>query len=235
MYNFRIYIDADHLGNLDEAQKEQLHFIFNCLTNATVTCYWLLAGNKISQKQVLHILQTIDSLCKKKSVILHNEIQISGKTISFFAKRLLRKIPFETYTDNRTSCEDFIKLSHENIPEGCIFSSCLGKTVYLQSRGQLVVCPHGQHIHLKSITPEEKLTSIFDTDEYKTLLLRSINKRNKCKADCSLFYLCHGGCPLEDNDTNDCDILKEVKDQKTISTNEEYLQKAIHLSALYRG
>ena len=232
MREFNLYIDVSNAGKMNEPQREQFGIIINTLLDRRVNLYWLVEGNHLKARQMVNILRNVHAACKEKSIIVHNEICTVNKSYSMIARLLMKHLPITPYTDERIDKEDYVRLKHGNSPNGCIFNSCLGKTIYLRKDAQLSVCPHVNDVDLKCLKANEPVTEAFESDSFKSFLLRQIRKRDKCKNSCQYFALCHGGCPIQ-NDEEECPVCKKINE--TTSLKEEHEQRIIHLAELYRG
>lgn len=236
MREFSIYIETDECGLVGNNQKEQLQLMLDCLKNRCVNLVWLINGERISQRQVINVFRCEHFLCKGKKYILHNAFCIEGKKVSSPARWLMKKLLVELYEDKRIQAKDYSCLFYGNEPEGCFFSSCLGNTAYLQKNGNISICPYGEEIRLNSLKAGDMYTDLYETEGFKALLIKQIQRRNTCKANCKKYDLCHGGCPLTNDGQDPCRIMKSVMKQgEKVSEEDEFDQRISHLAAMYRG
>lgn len=233
MRDFSFYVDVNSFGKMSNSQQEQFKIIVNELLDRRINLYWLIDSKVLHTRQLFSILKCIHSTCKGKSIIIHNEVCLSGKTSSAIVKLFIKHLPVTVYYDERICADDYDCLRHGTRPTGCIFSSCLGNTIYLNKNAQLSVCPHASEIRLKNLNGGNSITEAFETEEFKSFLIAQINKRNDCKKNCRLFTLCHGGCPAQ-KDNGECSIRVKVT-EKGPSESLRHEQTIKHLADLYRG
>ena len=233
LFSINSYVDTNNKGDINKNQKEQLQRIINHLSDSKINIYWLIDSNKIKVRHIFKILNNINSLCKDKGILVHNEIEVKNKTLSYFTKLLLKHIPITMYEDKKIDNNDIACLLYSNKPIGCSFNSCLGKTIYIKIDGKSSICPYSNGVSLKKIEEGDEIKDVYNTDSFKLLMINQIKKREKCKAECELFDLCLGGCPL-DNCETECTILELLKTRNDEEKN-NIEQKAKHLSNLYKG
>ena len=230
---FNLYVDVNSVGKMSIPQQEQFEIIVNALLDRRINLHWLIDGNILKTRQLLNILKCIHSTCKEKSVIVHNEVCLSGKTSTAMARMLVKHIPVSVYSDKRIYSDDYDCLRSSNKPMGCVFNSCLGNTMYLNKDAQLSVCPHASEIHLNALNHGNSITEAFETTDFKEFLLAQIHKRDDCKNNCQLFALCHGGCPAQKDD-GECSIRLKAN-EKCPSEASQHNQTIKHLADMYRG
>ncbi|MBQ9730488.1 MAG: SPASM domain-containing protein [Clostridia bacterium] len=122
----------------------------------------------------------------------------------------------------------------------CAFSSCLGKTLYVDARGEVSFCP--ERIEETKIGNLFEETPIFERPTFISVLEKQIEKREQCKKNCSLFSACHGGCALtdtcakfrEEQKTTVQKIDEVVKEKKPLSGESKLITTAI-LRAAAKG
>lgn len=88
-------------------------------------------------------------------------------------------------------------ISKENPLYQCVFSSCLGHTIYVASNGDVSFCP--KYIDESKIGTMDNIEKIFESEKFYNCLKKSFEHRNKCKNSCQYFNKCKGGCPFEDS------------------------------------
>ena len=205
------------------------------LPNWRINSLWLVRGKKIGVQQVINITKAIHRCCKGKSVIIHVELNQGEKKITTFAQLLLRQLPYALFEDKRCSSGDITAMAYGNYPAGCYFSSCLGNTIYIKNDSSLALCPFAKEISLKQPLCGSKLEDLFDTESFKNTLIKHIHKREECKRQCTLYNVCHGGCPLIERGAN-CDIESAVRTKaEQRSPSDEHSQQISYLAGLYRG
>lgn len=111
---------------------------------------------------------------------------------------------------------DITRIHFKRLPAACKYNSCLAKTLYVDENCVLGLCPyHHSDIQLKSIEEVSSFEQIFETDSCIDALYKQIQRRNNCKANCSQFSLCKGGCLFE----SDCvmqDFMKMTNEAETL-------------------
>lgn len=86
----------------------------------------------------------------------------------------------------------------------CAFSSCLGKTLFVDLQGEVSFCPeHIEETRLGNLFDE---TPIFERAAFLQVLEKQIEKRERCKENCPSFSACRGGCAIVDT----CNSFKSV-------------------------
>lgn len=111
----------------------------------------------------------------------------------------------------------------------CDYSSCLGNTLFLDDNGDFYFCfKNKENSLLKNIKECNCVDSIFEVDNFVNILNKSIEKRNNCKARCTCYKKCNGGCPLHDTD---CDrFLKNL--ESTIAERNDIISSVGSLNNL---
>lgn len=233
MRDFRLYIGVDKYGKMTVHQKEQLDLIVSKLRDCRINTFWIIDDTKITGWQILSILHGIHSACKNRGVIIHANLFADNKTVTLVARSIMGHVPIVLYNNERDNEADYACLKYMNYPEGCMFNSCLGNTLYLRQDDEISVCPRTNDIRLNRLRNGSSISSVFDTDEFKQLLLQQIEKRNRCKNGCQLFSVCHGGCPMQGY-SRSCTIQKRVE-QLILSEESVREQELKKLASLYRG
>lgn len=92
--------------------------------------------------------------------------------------------------------EKFINMSIFNGAGECEYSSCLFHFLSLDSNGNFYPCgrSYTEDYKLGHIDDFKKVENIFESENYKKLLIQSIKRREICKDTCDLFIFCQGGC-----------------------------------------
>ena len=195
MFDFTIHIATNEHGKISKVQQKQLQLLIGALTDRRIKLRWIVPDEFISVMHLCRLLRIVHSCCRKKGVLVQNELVIDGKEIPQSSRILLKFLPIHTYSEESTMQSDLACLQNGNLPLGCSFCSCLGKTLFLMRNGSLSICPHMHEVYLNPMQEAKPINYVFDTDEFKTCLLRQIQKRKRCKTQCSLYDLCRGGCP----------------------------------------
>lgn len=87
---------------------------------------------------------------------------------------------------------------------GCHFSSCLGNKLYVDLSGNVSFCPSfAQQTRVGKVDDE---ADYFSSPLFIEVLTKEIEKRNECKAKCSLAMYCKGGCAM----LSECEQIKET-------------------------
>lgn len=233
MREFNLYIDVDSIGRLDAQQQRQLRVLVRALSDRRINIFWMLESNRRKAAQIVNILSSIHAACKKQGVIIHSELCALDRKVTLFARILMRYTPISLYFNVRDNENDYACLKYANHPTGCMFNSCLGNTLFLKRNGDLSICPRTPDICLNRLNEGDSITSAFDTEDFKRLLLRQITKRNHCKKVCRIYHFCHSGCPMQE-EASECSILKKTE-KLSCSETAENEQKIIRLAGLYRG
>jgi radical SAM protein with 4Fe4S-binding SPASM domain len=113
---------------------------------------------------------------------------------------------------------------------GCNYSSCLGKRFFIDKDGYVSFC-YKRESYIGNIINAELTELISKSELFKSILIKSINRRNECKDKCSYFSLCKGGCILEDKECDEFTnlICKEKEELEQIISSSFDLKNE-HLS-----
>ena len=121
----------------------------------------------------------------------------------------------------------------------CAHSSCLTKWICIYPNGDLYPCGKGcpKEFKMGNISGLDRISDAFGTAGFAKLIEGSVERRNRCIAECSLFKYCNGGCSidayyengLEANGGNSCRIFKEVFGH-VLSSVEEIIETRPDLS-----
>lgn len=232
MFDFTINLASNRNCEISSEQKSQVTLLINALNDRRINLRWITDCEKITALRVIRIIATVHTLCKHSGALIHNEIEIEGKKISSFAKGMLKLYPLSLHNQKQIDASDLLCLKNGNKPDGCTFSSCLGKVVYVMSNGELSLCPRMPEVRLNSMTIDGSITQIFDTSDFKSVLLQQIQKRNHCKDNCAFYSLCLGGCPQQAGERQ-CSLVNQMKDMPSSNSTKDQVIR--HLSDLYRG
>lgn len=122
----------------------------------------------------------------------------------------------------------------------CTFSSCLGKTLFVDLNGEVSFCP--ERIEQTKIGYLDDETPVFEREGFLKVLEKQVEKRDDCKKTCPLFSSCKGGCALIDTCTQFKTAHKTtvqtidgiVKQNLPLPTDDKILSTAL-LRAAARG
>jgi uncharacterized protein len=102
----------------------------------------------------------------------------------------------------------------------CAHCSCLTKWICVYPNGDIYPCGKGcpSEFRMGNISVLEKISDAFGTEGFGRMISGTIERRNKCMAECSLYKYCNGGCSidayyeagLDRNGGDSCAIFKEV-------------------------
>ncbi len=92
--------------------------------------------------------------------------------------------------------EKFIKMILFNGVGECEYSSCLFHFLGIDSNGNIYPCgrAYTDEYKMGNLNDFNSIENIFETDNYKKLLINSILRRSVCKDNCEYFIYCQGGC-----------------------------------------
>ena len=78
----------------------------------------------------------------------------------------------------------------------CANSSCLGRWLDIDSKGVIRTCGQCQdeQFVLGNVDTLEKISDLFNSENFNNLLIKAINRRENCKNICPFFLDCQGGC-----------------------------------------
>lgn len=82
------------------------------------------------------------------------------------------------------------------IEKECINSSCLGKTLNIDSNGKIYLCAQAQNgeYALGDFKNYSSVSEIFQSVTFADLIEKMIQTRKSCIKKCSYFNFCQGGC-----------------------------------------
>ena len=125
---------------------------------------------------------------------------------------------------NVSTCMDFVNLIlNENVGV-CTFNSCLKKWLCFDTDGHIYPCDRlcMKEYDLGDISNLSSIDQAFNNKNFRKLLEKSINRRQKCIDNCKYYKNCYGGCNANAilNETNkdnvscyiQIQILSEIKD-----------------------
>jgi len=102
----------------------------------------------------------------------------------------------------------------------CAHSSCLTKWICVYPNGDLYPCGKGcpSEFMLGNLLTLDKISDAFRTEGFKKIITGTVERRNKCMKECSIYEYCNGGCSvdayyetgIDKNGGDSCKIFKEV-------------------------
>ncbi|MFA6952370.1 MAG: radical SAM protein [Candidatus Methanomethylophilaceae archaeon] len=108
----------------------------------------------------------------------------------------------------------------EPVDSDCAHNSCLTKWLCVYPNGDLYPCAKGcpSKYMMGNLFDIEAISEAFAGDGFREILLGTIARREKCKAECEIFRYCNGGCSMdascecgiENNGGDSCRIFKAV-------------------------
>lgn len=114
----------------------------------------------------------------------------------------------------------------------CSTTSCLGKWLDMDAKGNLRVCGQtsNKDFIIGHIDNVSSLREIFNSESFNNLLIKSMERRSICKQTCPFFKQCQGGCIFRNIidggykkiNGNTCFIFKSVY-QHISKTIKQYL------------
>ncbi len=235
MRNFTIHVGLSLSNRINDKQVQMLVPVFDQLINYKVTMVWHVERNRVGIGFLIQTISVLNKLAKKKGMVVHNVIQGQCISMTALCRRLARILRFEVGTGCDNS-ESYAQMKTGNQPSGCHYSSCLGRTIYIAEGGDLGICPYVENsISLIPLSNGESIEHMFSTEEFRQLLIHSIEHRKSCSEVCELFGLCKGGCPLmiTNNLPGTCSIEANVN-STILTKDQKYEQSLLHISNLYK-
>jgi len=194
----------------DGANNEQIR---GC-TDQVLRAFELLNDNGIKYG-VIHVLSdtNIRSLFKDYNYYKANRINVKFKIV-FPVDGLIKAEQIEKnvflnslldlydewffdvdYKSSISNFEELIRTFFKN-PKECIYASCLGKFLCVDPDMNIWICGRNfpNEYCLGNVSDFADVQQIFDTETFKNILSKSIEKRNECIKECSYYTYCHGGC-----------------------------------------
>lgn len=226
------YSDYHHLNKIIKKEPNNvtgLSFIFDfkniSYSRVRKTLKYKSRGNiylKVSKNLPKRIIRLLNSKKMSKiEIILINEINAD-------LSKLNKKNIIDSKNYKELDCLSLICNLEERY--GCNYSSCLGKRFFIDKEGNISFC-YKKESNIGNVINKELTELISKSELFKSLLLKSINRRKECKEKCSYFSLCKGGCILEDRQCNEFISLigKEKEELKGI-IDSSFNLKNEHLS-----
>ncbi|MDR1955075.1 MAG: radical SAM protein [Candidatus Methanoplasma sp.] len=125
----------------------------------------------------------------------------------------------------------------------CAHASCLTKWLCVYPNGDLYPCGKGcpSEFMLGNLSDINKISEVFNTKGFERIIRGTIERRNKCIEECSLFDYCNGGCSIDAyyesgigvTGGDSCRIFREVFGH-VLSAVEEILETRPDLSSYNR-
>ena len=102
----------------------------------------------------------------------------------------------------------------------CSHNSCLTKWICVYPNGDLYPCGKGcpSEFKLGNLTEMQNISDAFRTEGFGRIIAGTVERRNRCMAECSLYKYCNGGCSIDayyetglgKTGGDSCRIFKEV-------------------------
>lgn len=102
----------------------------------------------------------------------------------------------------------------------CCYNSCITKWMCLEPNGDITPCNRWfpEEYKYGNIREIKSIKQVFKSNGLKNLLVKAIERREKCKSDCEYFDVCNGGCNNEafvngdiaNNNMPSCQVLKAI-------------------------
>lgn len=117
--------------------------------------------------------------------------------------------------------DQYLNMVMEGRGLDCIYNSCLYHWIGVDHNGFIYPCgrSYPEEYILGNIKEIENISDIYQSQNYKNLLKKSIIRRSKCLSDCEYYGICNGGCNnnalIENGDIEIpggflCIVLKEM-------------------------
>jgi uncharacterized protein len=77
----------------------------------------------------------------------------------------------------------------------CTYTSCLGKWIGIRYNGDIIPCNRyfPDEFCMGNVNNMKDISEAFETDGFKRILIKSIQRRETCKS-CYVYNFCNGGC-----------------------------------------
>ncbi|MCL1979062.1 MAG: radical SAM protein [Methanomassiliicoccaceae archaeon] len=121
----------------------------------------------------------------------------------------------------------------------CAHTSCLTKWICVYPNGDLYPCGKGcpPEFRLGNVSDVGRISDAFSSEGFGRIVTGTVERRNRCIAECGLFKYCNGGCSidayyetgLDSNGGDSCRIFKEVFGH-VLSSVEEMIETRPDLS-----
>ena len=95
----------------------------------------------------------------------------------------------------------------------CFWTSCLGKTVFIDDKGDISSCPFSSKaVKANDLSSCHSFPDLFDNQQFRQLLAEQVSYRKGCISDCGYYPFCRGGCALREKEgcAENCRIRKAV-------------------------
>lgn len=85
----------------------------------------------------------------------------------------------------------------------CIYTSCLGKNLYMNKKGDIHYCYYNlDNSFITNINEVKTLSEIFEKANFTKKLIDEIERRDRCKEQSNYFEYTKGGCPFNNQTIN---------------------------------
>jgi uncharacterized protein len=81
----------------------------------------------------------------------------------------------------------------------CAHVSCLTKWICVYPNGDLYPCGKGcpSEFRLGNLLGIDRISDAFRTEGFSKIISGTVERRNKCMAECNLYKYCNGGCSID--------------------------------------
>ncbi len=204
-------VDISHLfkNDIKLYNKDRLYFV-------------IIVRNKLSQAQKKKI-----AIFKKNIIIKDTSADESNYLFYKTCNNLVYKTDFGENISEAIAF-DFSAFNYTDY--ACNYSSCMGKTIYINKAGNLYFCPfHQEESYLCKIADVSKLEQTLKQKCFISTLDKIIERRKSCKnSSCKIYEKCNGGCPF---DSINCEQLK-TRISKAEQLREQIKQSNVPLDAI---
>ena len=222
------------------SDRERVFSVSSTISSETASRQKEIYENFKSNKTAVSFAPVIPAGCAACGSTVPNVDEYIRSSIECFDEWLFDKdveiplIPHYLYVLNALG---------EPAESDCAHNSCLTKWVCVYPNGDLYPCGKGcpAEFRLGNILETERISDSFRTEGFGRMISGTVERRNKCIAECGLFKYCNGGCSIDAyyesglNNTggDSCRIFKEVFGH-VLSTVEEIVKTRPDLSQYNR-
>lgn len=112
------------------------------------------------------------------------------------------------YIDSKDKKDDikFFYIVCDNRLDSCMYSSCLGKTIYVDNSGNYCFCPkYADKTRFSNIEVGLNNELLYNSESFLLTLSSAVKQRKSCYQNCNMLEICQGGCPME---SSSCERFK---------------------------
>ena len=146
---------------------------------------------------------------------LLNESQYLKNTKCFFDYWL-----FDAEAIPVSSFVQYVKMFLNYPGRNCVYNACLFKVINIEPDGTVFPCSRyfKKEYNIGNILNVSSISNLFQSNNFKTIVEKSILRRKQCMSFCQLYKYCLGGCSsacanecgLEQHNTQLCRITQEI-------------------------